>query len=234
MEGSGEISDLSEMAAESEGVGATAVDEELFDNGGPTTSQRDGWSAKVSEFWGNRPGKACTPEEYMMFKKMVQVIKVAYELTEAKLAPRVWLALRGEAKQAVQDMDVSLLVSEKGLNQIWGLLDPHFEQVKMEKLDLVNDNYWNCGRTVGETMESFLLRLKLAKRRLHEEDPGTSISDMSFAQRMLRRSGLDKEKRRLVIAATGGDYDVKKIENSLLMLFRGICLLYTSPSPRDS
>ena len=45
---------------------------------------------------------------------------------------------------------------------------------------------------------------------------------MSFAQRTLRRSGLDKERRRLVIAATGGDYEVKKIENSLLQLFRGI------------
>ena len=65
-----------------------------FENGaGPeesgTRDVEDKWQSRVPEFWGHKPGKQCSPEEYKLFKKTVKVVEVAWEVIPNKLAPRV-------------------------------------------------------------------------------------------------------------------------------------------------
>ena len=41
-------------------------------------------------------------------------------------------------------------------------------------------------------MMEYLRELRMAKRLLEKEDPGMTISDVSYARKMLRKSGLNK------------------------------------------
>eukprot|EP00969_Alexandrium_andersonii_P298968 13216012-Alexandrium_andersonii.AAC.1 len=53
-------------------------------------------------------------------------------------------------------------------------------------------------------MESYIQWITAAQRKLQDVDPGTTISDESFAQRVLRKARLSRDQRQLVLAAAGG------------------------------
>eukprot|EP00972_Heterocapsa_arctica_P069835 10316282-Heterocapsa_arctica.AAC.1 len=60
-------------------------------------------------------------------------------------------------------------------------------------------------------MDEYLLELKQLKNLLKKEDPGSDISDVSMARRMLRRSGLTINEQRLVLSAAGAKWDLDAI-----------------------
>lgn len=216
------------QAAAAPAAGTAALDAlalanggEIHGNGGSAGSE-DTWQARLPEFRGHVHGKPCAPAEYEYFKKTIEIVKLAHGVEDTKMAPRVWLALHGEAKDAVEDIEVSSLIAEGKLAKIWERLDPIYSKMHIEKADEVNDEYWNCARKIGEAMDSNIPRMRRARRRLTQEDKGTMISDGSFAQRLLRRAGLDREARRLVLATVRGKYGPESMENALKLLYRGI------------
>ena len=192
------------------------------EDGENSAKDSDKFMSSLGTFFGHRPGKPCTPMEYKTFKKTVKIVQNSYNVSSVKMATRVWLSLKGEAKTAVEDIDVDDILGSEGLGMIWERLDAIYDEVSIERADHANDEYWNCSRRPGENIDSYVLRLKNARRLLEHEDPGTVISDLSFAQRMLRRANLDREKRRLVVATIGGKYTSEGVHNALQMLFRGI------------
>eukprot|EP00969_Alexandrium_andersonii_P170049 7518243-Alexandrium_andersonii.AAC.1 len=68
-------------------------------------------------------------------------------------------------------------------------------------------------------MADYLTALRNAKRGVERLDPGTSYSDVSFAHKILRGSGLRREEQRQVLAAAGAVWDSEKICSALRMMF---------------
>eukprot|EP00972_Heterocapsa_arctica_P018158 2682827-Heterocapsa_arctica.AAC.1 len=64
-------------------------------------------------------------------------------------------------------------------------------------------------------MDECLLEPKQVKNLLKKEDPGSDISHVSMARRMLRRSGLNIVEQRLVLSAAGAKWDLDAIESAL-------------------
>ena len=64
-----------------------------------------------------------------------------------------------------------------------------------------------------------MCELKRVKNLLKKEDPGSDISEISMARRMLRRSGLTSVEQRLVLSAAGAKWDLPAIEGALRLMF---------------
>eukprot|EP00972_Heterocapsa_arctica_P058055 8564428-Heterocapsa_arctica.AAC.1 len=68
-------------------------------------------------------------------------------------------------------------------------------------------------------MDEYLLELKQVKNLLKKEVPGSDVSDVSMARRMLRRSGLTINEQRLVLSAAGAKWDLDAIESALRLMY---------------
>ena len=68
-------------------------------------------------------------------------------------------------------------------------------------------------------MRDYLMTLPLARVRMAEEDPGSSISNLSYARRNHRRSGLTRIEQRQVLGSAGAAWDTDAIETALTMMF---------------
>eukprot|EP00971_Amphidinium_carterae_P036338 714526-Amphidinium_carterae.1 len=64
-------------------------------------------------------------------------------------------------------------------------------------------------------MGDYIMMLKTARREIEREDPGTVISDVSFARHLLRKSGLQTHEQRSVLAACGAKWSAPEIESAL-------------------
>ena len=76
----------------------------------------------IPEFHG---GTAVSVHEYREFKRVVAINQKLYNAEPEQVAVRVWLACRGEAKRALDFLDVATLEGPDALNKIWAVLDAH-------------------------------------------------------------------------------------------------------------
>lgn len=67
-------------------------------------------------------------------------------------------------------------------------------------------------------MHGYVRNLRQARRVYEKEDKGT-VSDTSFARRMLRGACLDEKELRLVLSAAGACWDAEMIEDGLKLMF---------------
>ena len=169
----------------------------------------------LPEYAGSRKKNA-----YKEWKRTVEAYRYAFDVPAKNLAPRVWLKLRGEAKEAVEHLEISELNTDDGMDVLWDILDKAFGQIEVEKLEECMDGFWSFRRTYGMDMESYITGLRTAKRRMEKEDPGSKLSDKAYSVRLLKRSGLSIEEKRQVLAATNAVYETKQIEQALLQMFR--------------
>ncbi|CAK0827876.1 unnamed protein product, partial [Prorocentrum cordatum] len=70
-----------------------------------------------------------------------------------------------------------------------------------------------------EPMAAFCTAMEVAKRNLEEVDPDTKISANELGYHTLKRSGLDKDERNLVIARAEETFNFQKISTTLKNLF---------------
>ena len=84
----------------------------------------------------------------------------------------------------------------------------------------------------GQTMVNdpeLVKQLNQRKADLSDDSWGAYFSDLAFSMRGLGYGVGDE-----IVGAAGGDVDAYKQREELARLRSPVCLLYTSPSPRDS
>ena len=98
------------------------------------------------------------------------------------------------------------MVSEAGYDYMWKMLDQEFIKEAYLKADDAQAKYDKQRRAPYKEMDQYIRDLKQAKRGLEKEDPGTKISEISFARKLLRKAGLTKQEQRQVLAAAGAQW----------------------------
>ena len=83
-------------------------------------------------------------------------------------------------------------MTDEGLAAIWECLDLEYEKESYVKADNALTAFERVRRQPNEKMHDFLMQLRKTKRIMEKEDAGTQISDVSFARRILKRSGLNR------------------------------------------
>ena len=147
----------------------------------------------LPEYDGTRR-KGC----YREWKRQVLAYQFGYDVEPKMLAPRVWLRLTGEAKDAVDTIDIEDLAKDDGMKKLWTLLDKEFDQDLICAIEEVVEEFWNYRRTPGMDMDTYLTGFKTVRRRMEKEDPDTKISQKAMAVRLLKRSGLNPMERKQV------------------------------------
>jgi cell pole-organizing protein PopZ len=151
---------------------------------------------------------------------------MAFQVPKEQQTPRVWLRLTGEAKDAVEHLDMEgELATEKGLEILLAVLDTEFVEEECDRVDEAVSYFWNLRREYGQSMETYLSNMHQAKVRMKKEDPNTTIGDKAYAVRLLKKAGLNREEQQQqVLSATNAEYDAKKIETALKRLFKNIAM----------
>ena len=197
---------------------------------GPATSSA---TARTLEISGNSNVKMPTVKlrtfagtrkvgEYREWKREIEMTQALYDLTDEQMSPLVYLALEpgvGNARQLLDDMDVKDLRLPGSLKEIWRRMDQEYDQKDYELTEEVMNNYEKIRRAPGQNMMDYLSEMTHARRQVERLDPGTSVSDLTFAHRVLRRSGLKKEEKRQVLAACGASWDANKILSALRLMY---------------
>ena len=160
---------------------------------------------------------------YREWRKEVTAFMMAFQIPKEQQAPRVWLRLAGEAKDAVEHLDmITDLADEKGLETLLKVLDAEFIEEECDRVDEAVSYFWNLRREYGQSMETYLSIMHQAKMRMKKEDPTTTIGDKAYAVRLLRKAGLNRDEQQQILSATNAEYDAKKIETALKRLFKNI------------
>ena len=170
---------------------------------------------KLTRFYGE-------PSKYQEWKREIEATRAIYKVTKAQLAGLVYLALApGETKprDLLSHIDISTICSDDGYDDIFKILDTEFERKDYIKSDEAQARYEKCYRAPRCSMEQYIRDLKLSKRILEKEDHGSTISDVSFARRLLRKSGLTRIEQRGVLAAAGAKWESKPTEDALKLLY---------------
>ena len=133
---------------------------------------------------------------YREWRKEVTAFMMAFQVPKEQQAPRVWLRLAGEAKDAVEHLDMEGdLATEKGLDVLLAVLDTEFVEEECDRVDEAVSYFWNLRREYGQSMETYLSNMHQAKMRMKKEDPTTTIGDKAYAVRLLKKAGLNRDEQ---------------------------------------
>ena len=173
------------------------------ERGKPALSQ-----VKLEEFHGSR-------SHYQDWKRVLQAQQALFNLKEEALAMIVFLSCHGEARMILSQLEISDMSKPGGLRKMLQLLEEAFGSRSDEKFEEKQELYLAYRRAAGQSVASYIAGLKRLKAEYLKQDPGTTISEKAFSQRMLARASLTRRERMDVFFSAGGRYRASDIERVL-------------------
>ena len=147
-------------------------------------------------------------DAYKNLKAEIKVFGLAYNVPKEQLGPRIWLRLTGEAKIAVEHLNIDTDITvEDGVTNILKAPDKEFLQEEFDEIDEVVSVFWNLRRETGQTMGNYIMAMHTAKIKMEKEDPDGKIGEKAYAVRLPKRAGLSREEKQQVLSATGAQYE---------------------------
>ena len=162
-------------------------------------------SVKIEEFLGDR-------RRFPKWRKAVVAQERLYKLDPAELSMLIYLSTKGEARDILDQRQLSEYTSEDGLHLLWRLLDGESTAEHFERAERELSGY---RRIPGQTVASYVATMERLKAQYIITDPETVISDRSWAQRLLNRALLNRRERLDVFYSAGGAYVSDAIEKAL-------------------
>ncbi len=110
----------------------------------------------------------------------------------------------GKPRELVSHLGIrSDTCTDEGPDIVLDIFDKDHVRDSYVKADEVQGRCERCRQMRGRTMEDYLREARVAKRLLERGGIGTTISGVSIARKLLRRSGLAALEQRGVLAAAG-------------------------------
>ena len=156
------------------------------------------------------------PGAYKEWKREIKAIQLAYDIADVRYAPLLFLATKDDARDVLWDLDAEHLNS---LDMIMTRLNKEYEKLDFEKSELAYQDFERCRRTPGQSMSAYLRDMDRTYTKMIKEDEGTRLYDVTLARRLLRRSGLNHDEQRHVLASCEHKYDLEKIRTALRLTY---------------
>ena len=163
---------------------------------------------RIETFRGSR-------SHYRDWKRIIEAQRNLYKLEDAELAMLIYLSCQGEPRQILNQLEVSEMQEPGGLGRIMRLLEESFGARAEERFEQKQEEYLAYRRAPGQSIAAYISTLKRLRGEYLKE---TTISDKSFAQRLLSRAALTRRERMDIFFSSGGKYNSSKIEQ--VMRFR--------------
>ena len=142
--------------------------------------------------------------QYRNWMKTIQAQKQLYGIQDNELAVLMFLSTTGEAREVLNQLEVTDMQQEGGLQRILRLLEEAYGSKADERFEERQSAFLNYRRVPGQSIAAYLATLKRLRTEYLREDTGTVISDRAFAQRMLTRAALTRRERYDCFFAAGG------------------------------
>eukprot|EP00435_Cladocopium_sp_Y103_P057834 s201_g20.t1 len=153
--------------------------------------------------------------QYRNWMKTIQAQKQLYQIQDRELAVLLFLSCTGEAREVLNQLEIADMQEEGGLQRILRLLEDAYGSKADERFEERQNAFLNFRRSPGQSIAAYLATLKRLRNEYLREDPGSTISDRAFGQRMLSRAALTRRERFDIFFAAGGAYRSAAIEKVL-------------------
>ena len=158
---------------------------------------------------------------YEEWKREMQTSKMLYGLTVEQVAGLAYMSLDAgpdKPRSLFESYDIEFLLSKPGFNEMMKVLDKEYLKEPHLRGDEAQQRYEKCRRKPFELMHDYIRNLRHA-RRVYEKEDKSTVSDTSFARRLLRSACLDEKEQRMVLSAAGAVWDAQAIEDGLKLMF---------------
>ena len=163
---------------------------------------------RIEPFRGNR-------QHYKDWRKILDAQRALYRLDDSELALLIYLSCEGEARQVLNQLAVGEIQEAGGLNRVLKLLEDSYGSRADERFEERQEAFLSYRRSPGTSIAACIANLKRLRQEYLTEDQGTTLSDKSFAQRMLSRAALTRRERMDMFFSAGGRYRSRDIERVL-------------------
>ena len=185
----------------------------MASNGSDSPAREDvGWRDRDPP-----PGFDGNPECFKVFLRDLEIWQHETDVPVKKHGAKLLRVLSGSAKAVVNELEVSNILCEKGVENIVSCLkeyyQPHLEQTLPRAFEKAVYGEARKGR---ESFGEFILRQEAAFRSLAEE--GVSLGDTVKGYILFRQAALTSAQEDMVNTWAAGNYDKKKIIQALRKL----------------
>ena len=173
---------------------------------------------------------------YEAYKKELEVWKLMKTCSAQDQGPFVFRSLKGRAKIAANELTVTEIGSENGLDLILGKLDKLYLTEKNQRICSVLEQFESFRRSPSMTVASFVLDFE----RLHNSVKGYEITypDGVLAYRLMKAANMSKEHEQLLRATVEtGKWSYESVKQQLGKIFNDISAVkstndYSLPSEK--
>jgi hypothetical protein len=137
-------------------------------------------------------------ENYETWKKEMVLWEMATTIEKKKRAPTVFLSLTGKAREAMLELDPSLLNADDGMKVLIGKLDTLFQEDKNQAALMAYDKFEQYMRPDDLSVKEYLVEFKRLTIKL--KDYNITLPEPVLAYRALRSANLSVENERLIRA----------------------------------
>ena len=180
---------------------------------------------KIEPFRGSR-------QHYKDWRKILDAQRALYRLDDSELALLIYLSCEGEARQVLNQLGIGEIQEAGGLNRVLKLLEDSYGSRADERFEERQEAFLSYRRSPGTSIAAYIANLKRLRQEYLTEDQGTTLSDKSFAQRMLSRAALTRRERMDVFFSAGGRYKSRDIERVLRFRCQNIHVEEKGPATR--
>ena len=154
--------------------------------------------------------------DYNLWKNDIKVWSVFTDLEKKKIGPAIYLSLEGKARDVVRDVDMDVLASDAGYDEIVKVLDNAFLKDKSTRSYIAFKEFYNFKRTSDMSIVECVTQFEkhyseMKKYEMNLPDP---------VQAFMNASNISEDNEKLA-RATAGDLtyiNMKNIENTIPLI----------------
>lgn len=156
------------------------------------------------------------PAAYKRWRRRASLMLISLPSTypSEKLGPKLMEFIVGEAELAVEHVPVEDLAKAGGEQLVFKALDDRYKPLEKDDMnEALTDYFVNITIKSGETMKAFTTRLATAHRKLGEHS--VTLPKEVQGWFLLRKMRVDSSQEAMLLTATGGSYQIDKIEKAV-------------------
>ena len=138
--------------------------------------------------------------DYNLWKNDIKVWSVFTDLEKKRIGPAIYLSLEGKARDVVRDVDMDLLTSDTGYDEIIKVLDSVFLKDKNTRSYLAFKEFYNFKRTSGMSIVECVAQFEQYYSEMKKYE--MSLPDPVQAFMLLNAINISEENEKLARATT--------------------------------
>ena len=150
------------------------------------------------------------------YKKEVEVWSSLTSLSQEKQGPALWMALKGKAKEAVKEMEISDIKKDDGLTLMMEKLDEVFKTDDNQAAYLAYRDFENFVRPPEMSFQDFVIKFEAQNSQIVRHK--MVLPDGVLAYRFLHSANLKEDEVKLC-RATISDFTYDEMKRKVLSLF---------------